>query len=142
MSYISEVNINGASHKIGSTLYGTCDTAANDPVKAIDLPDFTKFVRGVTIRVKFTNSNTAADPTLNVNNMGALPIYRYGSVKPGNIVETSWNPGAVISFTFDGMDWIMSDWMNSPTIVYSETEPENAFEGMIWLSPKTPRAEE
>ena len=139
MSYVSEINVNGSSHKVGSMLYGTCATAANKAAKVVTLSDFSKLVPGVTIHVKFTYSNTAAEPTLNVNGTGAITIYRYAEVRPGTSVETSWNAGAVISFTYDGFVWMMNDWINTlPSIVYSQYDlvAENYPVGTIWFKPK------
>ena len=54
-----------SSNRIGSTFYGTCTTAAATASKAVTLSDSCVFtdsclVTGVTIHVKFTNSNTHA----------------------------------------------------------------------------------
>lgn len=111
MGYISSVNIQGSAHKIGSSLYGTCGTTASTKAKVVTLADFSEYVTGITIHVKFTYANTAASPTLNVNGKGAKNIYRYGTTAPGNKASLSWSAGAVISFTYDGSNWIMNDSM-------------------------------
>ena len=60
------------------THYGTCSTAAATAAKVVACTGFT-LATGATIKVKFTVTNTAANPTLNVNNTGAKPIYYRGA---------------------------------------------------------------
>lgn len=115
MGYLGVVKIDGTSHKVGSTLFGTCATEAATVAKVVTCSDFSELYSGVTIHVKFTYSNTAANPTLNINSKGAKPIYRYGTTAPGTTAETSWNAGAVISFTYDGSNFMMNDWVNTNT---------------------------
>lgn len=115
MGYISSASIGGTSYKIASSLYGTCATADDTAEKAVTCTDFTDLITGVTIHVKFTYANGVASPTLNVNSKGAKNIYRYGTTAPSTTAATSWNAGAVVSFTYDGSAWIMNDWVNSTT---------------------------
>lgn len=58
--------------------YGTCSTAAATAEKAVALTGFV-LATGAVIRVKFTVTNTAANPTLNVNATGAKPVYYRGA---------------------------------------------------------------
>lgn len=115
MSYIGKVNLDSTAHLVGSTLYGTCSTGASTAAKAVTCTNFDQLMTGVTIHVKFTYSNTASNPTLNVNSTGAKSIYRYGTTVPSTSAKTSWNAGAVVSFTYDGSAWIMNDWLNDDT---------------------------
>ena len=110
MGYIGKVAAGGATHLIGSTLYGTCATLADIPEKTVSCSDFTTLFTGVTIHVKFTNSNTASEPMLNVNNTGAKLIKEHGIYAPINIASIcGWTSGQVISFTYDGTYWQMND---------------------------------
>lgn len=110
MPYVGKLTAAGnTSMPIGSTLYGTCDTAAATAAKVVTCAAFNTLETGVTIHVKFTNSNTVANPTLNVNSTGAKSIYRYGTTVPGTSAVTSWYAGAVVSFTYDGSAWQMND---------------------------------
>ena len=113
--YIGKVNIGSTDYLIGSTLYGTCDTAAATAAKVVTMSDFDTLLTGVTIHVKFTNSNTVASPTLNVNGTGAKSIKIYGTTGPSTSSRTSWNAGSVISFTYDGTYWQMNDWSSDTT---------------------------
>lgn len=113
MSYVGKITAGGVSNApIGSTLYGTCDTAGGTAAKVVTCADFDKLLTGVTIHVKFTNSNTVASPTLNVNSTGAKNIYKYGTTAPGTTAATSWQAGSVVSFTYDGSYWQMNDHLD------------------------------
>ena len=111
MGYVGKVTAGGSTHLVGSTLYGTCSTAAATAAKVVTCSDFTTLLSGVTIHVKFTNSNTAANATLNVNSTGAKPLCRYGTTRVGASTRTSWGAGAVVSFTYDGTSWVMNDYI-------------------------------
>lgn len=118
MGYISKVAIGTTEYPVGSSLYGTCDTAAATAAKVVTMANFDSLVTGVTIHVKFTNSNTVANPTLNVNSTGAKSIKRYGTTAPSTSVASSWNAGAILSLTYDGTYWMMNDWINSDSNSY------------------------
>ena len=107
-SYVGKVNIGSDSHLVGSTLYGTCIVSANTTRKDVDLPAFDKLITGVTVYVKFTYANGVANPTLKVGSTDAAPIKAYGSTAPGTSPSTSWNDGAIVAFTYDGANWMMS----------------------------------
>lgn len=111
MSYVGKVTAGGATHLVGSTLYGTCSTAAATAAKVVTCANFDKLETGVTIHVKFTNSNAAANATLNVNSTGAKPLCMYGTTNVGTGTNASWEAGAVVSFTYDGASWVMNDYI-------------------------------
>lgn len=109
-SYIGQVDIDGNTiHKIGSTLYGTCATASSTAAKVVVCPGFEEFITGVTIHVKFDNSNSASNATLNVNSTGAKPLCKYGTTRVDSKINLSWPAGSVVSFTYDGTSWVMND---------------------------------
>lgn len=128
MGYVGKVTAGGSTHLVGSTLYGTCSTAANTAAKVVTCSDFTTLITGVTIHVKFTNANTVASPTLNVNSTGAKNIYRYGTTAPSTSAATSWQAGSVVSFTYDGSYWQMNGWLNDNTnTTYTFANGTNGF---------------
>jgi len=77
-------------------------------------------VKGVTIHIRFTYSNTSSNPTLNVNSTGAKPLYLYGTstsdrTAVGTTVSESWKDGAVVALTYDTTIntsgcWIVNDY--------------------------------
>lgn len=111
-SILAKTNILGTEANIASTAYCTCATAAATAAKVANLQgnsdnSFT-LMTGITIHVKFTYSNTVANPTLNVNGTGAKAIMSYGSTAVSTSAKTSWRAGAVVSFTYDGTNWVMN----------------------------------
>lgn len=115
---------------LASTAYGECSTAAATAAKTVNITGdgsstvpFT-LIKGTSIRVKFTNTNSVANPTLNVNSTGAKAIMRYGTTRPDITNLLSWNAGAVISFTYDGTYWQMENWVNGSVV--QETINTNA----------------
>lgn len=111
MGYIGNVKIGSTTHLVGSTLYGTCSTAAGTKAKVVTCSSFDTLITGVTIHVKFSNDNTADSPTLNVNSTGAKAIWKSGgTIKSSN---PGWMADEVVSFTYDGTRWIMNDVLSS-----------------------------
>lgn len=87
--------------------YATCSTAAGTQAKVATSvrSDFPK-ATGTNATVKFTYGNTASNPTLNINNTGASPIYLGNSpITP----EKSWSAGDTVTFVFDGTNWVVAD---------------------------------
>lgn len=111
---IGKVNLNSLNYNIASTAYATCSTAAGTAAKVAyiegaEATDGFTVVTGITVHVRFANTNTAANPTLSVNGSSATAIMKYGTTKVGNSEATSWYAGSVVSFTYDGTYWIMND---------------------------------
>lgn len=104
---ITASNLNGIQDSvIQNTSYTTCSTAANTSAKTVQLTDFV-LTTGSCVRVKFTNTNTAVNPSLNVNSTGAKPIVKYGSTPIGASESESWTAGAVVELLYDGTSWVM-----------------------------------
>lgn len=102
--YVGKVDPgNGTQYAVGSTAYGVCDTAADTAAKVVDMTGFT-LLTGATIHVKFTNDNSAASPTLNVNGTGAKPILLATSA-----ASYGWDAGATLALTYDGAGWVQAN---------------------------------
>ena len=106
---VAQVTIGSTTKQVASKAYGLCETAAGTAAKTVEMTGFS-LEKGITIHVKFTNTNTVANPTLNVNSQGAKAIMRYGTTAPSTSVGTSWSAGSVVSFTYDGTYWQMNDY--------------------------------
>ena len=117
MSYAGKVRINNVDSPIASALYGLCTTPGGTAAKVVSLSDFDTLITGVSITVKFSQANTAANPTLNVNGTGDIPIYVYGSTKPGTTAATSWASNSIVTFTYDGTNWCMNDVSSNNSII-------------------------
>lgn len=85
--------------------YAVCSTAAGTAAKTatISLSGTLSLFNGLTVRIKFTYSNTAGNPTLNVNGTGAKPIRNYGTTP-----TVTWKAGQILTFTYDGSGWLIS----------------------------------
>ena len=98
---------------IGSSAYGVCSTAADTAAKTVNIPGF-ELNTGTTIHVKFTNANTANNPTLAVGLATAKPIIFNNSEAVGINSETSgWQAGAVLTLTYDGTSWVRDQGYNT-----------------------------
>lgn len=92
--------------------YFECSTAAATAAKTATSPDSvgfsnTSLSRGTTVFVKFTNENTAGSPTLQIGTSTAKSIS--GSA--------TWSAGSVVSFTYDGTNWIQGSGDSSSSDV-------------------------
>lgn len=93
--------------------YGVCGTAAKTAAKTVTVDNFV-LETGAMIVVKFTESNSVASPTLNVNGTGAKAIKRYGTTAASSgTTTTGWIAGAVQLFVYDGTNWIRDYWNNT-----------------------------
>lgn len=68
---INGLSVDGSANRVN---YGSCSTAAATAAKTVSCTGFA-LVTGAEITVKFTVTNTAVNPTLNVNSTGAKSIY-------------------------------------------------------------------
>ena len=91
--------------------YGTCSTASATSAKVVTIADTNwKLKVGTIIGVKFTNTNSASNVTLNVNNTGAKSIYYSNIVYTGNNENIVGYSGKIIYYMYDGTYWC---WLNS-----------------------------
>ena len=122
---LGKTNILGTEANIASTAYCTCATAAATAAKVANLQDSSSntftLMTGITVHVKFTYSNTASSPTLNVNGTGAKAIKQYGTTAASTSVATSWRAGAVVPLTYDGTNWVINSSIDNNTTYSSKT---------------------
>ena len=93
----------------GFVTYCTCTTAAGTAAKVvtIDSGDTNWVLRkGSIIAVKFTNTNTASNVTLNVNNTGAKSVYYNTSVNTGSSNSIFGYANRVVFYLYDGTNWV------------------------------------
>lgn len=93
----------------GFVTYCTCSTAAGTAAKVvtIDSGDTNWVLRkGSIIAVKFTNTNTASNVTLNVNNTGAKSVYYNTSVNTGSSNSIFGYANRVVFYLYDGTNWV------------------------------------
>lgn len=129
--YVSKVQIGEDLALVGSTLYGICGTAANEPQKTV-VPgqydvgnnylntNYNQLMSGTTIHIKFLNGNTA-DTNLTLQ-VGTLSTAQ-------NIVGKCTCPAnTIISFTLDeNQNWVVNDNVDTNTeYVFAGNTPYNA----------------
>lgn len=95
--------------------YGSCSTAASTAAKVVTVNNF-NLDTGAMIAVKFTITNSAASPTLNVNSTGAKAIYYKGAAITAGYLAAN----KTYMFVYNGAQWeLMGD-------VDTNTSPKNA----------------
>ena len=106
--------------------YALSQTSAGTAAKAATitpaLSDTSKWelTTGTMVTVKFTNANTAANPTLNINSKGAKAIKTYAG---GNLSadEYKWKAGSTFTFIYNGTNWLMQDSTASVRMTSAES---------------------
>lgn len=130
------VDWNGIVSSSNSFSYGTCSDTASTVAKTVTVNDSFTLVTGATVAVKFSNTNTATTPTLNVNNTGAKEIKRCGTTASGNTAYTSWNSGEVVPMLYDGTYWQIMYNMAQNNFVTQSHSVSSVNYNML-LSPQT-----
>lgn len=113
------------------SFYGTCDTAAGTAAKVVTLADTAgwELKAGTIVGVKFTNTNSASNVTLNVNGSGAKSIQYADAVYTGSSATCCGYANRVIYYMYDGSTyWI---WLNAGYSLNSDTYDRNRYTGTI-----------
>lgn len=148
---IDGVSFNGTAN---ITHYGTCSTAAATAAKTVAVTGFT-LAAGARVTIKFTITNTAANPTLNINGTGAKAVYYKGAAISAGYLAAN----KVYEFVYDGTNYVLvgdvdtnttysaattataglmsaADKVkvnNIPTITVSNTAPSTAATNSLWF---------
>lgn len=112
------------------THYCTCQTASGTGDKTVTVIGFVLEI-GARVTVKFLDSNTALNPTLNVDNgsgyTGAKAIMYRGTSSVSDISNYyRWQSGDIIDFIYDGINWVMVGWQTYAYYAESATSASNA----------------
>ena len=99
--------------------YAACSTSASTAAKTASITSGTfTLEKGAKVSVKFSNANTASNPTLNINSKGAKNIYHNGSR-----ITTGDNKAllaGLVDFVYDGTQWhLVGNYINTDTKVTS-----------------------
>lgn len=116
--------------------YGTCTTAAATAAKVVTISGNTnwKLAVGSTVIVKFTNTNTASNCTLNVNSSGAKQIWYNTAVNTGNSSTIFGYANRYIKFMYDGTYWV---WMGMSMDANTWTEASTTANGYVSTGAQT-----
>ena len=88
-------------------LYGICSSTA-DFISKIVSSSGAVICKGTSISIKMTNTNTAAEPKLDVQSTGAKLIYANNEPLTSNS-RFNWRANTTQKFVFDGQYWRMDD---------------------------------
>jgi len=122
--------------EINSGYYGTCSTSASTATKSVVCSGFV-LKTGAKIDVAFTNSNTNAAASLDVNGTGAKLIKEYGTTA---VVARMWVAGEVVSFVYDGTYWYCLKGARASTVNYGPTMLSNSMTSSSIALASTPNA--
>ena len=112
-----------------SVIYCTSSTSAATTAKVgtVQRGTFT-LVAGAKVCIKFTYTNTASAPTLNISSSGAKNIKWINTSGTVATPVVWWKAGDIVNFIYDGTQWLMMPTrsMLTPTIILTATLAANA----------------
>ena len=121
---------------------GTCSTAAATAAKEVVIPAAQGFVleTGAIIIFKSTNTNSASNVTINVNNTGAKPIYYSSAVYTGSSNIATGQAGRYMTYIYDGTNWVWLSHGQEDNTTYSAMSVSEGQTGTA-TSARTVRAD-
>ena len=92
-------------------MFGICETAADVAEKVVTVSnEYWNITVGSLVTVKFQTTNTASNPTLNVNNTGAYPIiYDISAISDTKLIYAG-SESRYITYMFTGMAYVFISW--------------------------------
>lgn len=111
-------DLTGNATNAYSGMVHTCSTSSGTQEKTVSIPGFT-LTQGACIRVLFANGNSAATPTLKVNDTSVREILcargilntevtkNYGSIVKSGKGVYSWDTFTVLDLYYDGAHWLV-----------------------------------
>ena len=102
--------------------YGTCSTAAATAAKVITVSGNTnwKLVAGSRITVKFSATNTASNPTFNVNGTGEKSVWYNTAVITTSNLSYAGYANRPMDFVYDGTQYVFVGWSIDSNTTYSQ----------------------
>lgn len=106
--------------------YATCATAAGTAAKVVTTSTNSGFKLevGVVVAIKFSNSNTASNVTLNVDSTGAKSIYYNNAVYTSTSNGICGYKNRVVLYMYDGTYWVWIGYSNDNNTTYSNRAAE------------------
>lgn len=111
-----------------NVVYGTCATAAATAAKVITISGNTKWElkAGAIVIVKFTNTNTARNPTFNVNNTGAKKVWYNTAVITTSNLSYAGTANRPMMFVYDGTQFVFMSWSIDANTTYGNMSAATA----------------
>ena len=127
---ISQIKAGSTNHNLiaSNVAYGTCATAAATAAKVVSVSGGWELTAGAIVSVKFTNTNTAENPTLNVNSTGAKSIWYNTSLITTSSLSYAGYASRVAQYMYDGTNYVFQGWSydtNSDTKVTQTVRTTN-----------------
>ena len=117
------IGISGLSNKskLTNIAYGTCSTAAATAAKEITISNNYdwKLDVGSIIIVKFSATNTASNPTFNVNNTGAKSVWYNTAKITTSSLGYAGTANRPMMFMYDGTNYVFISWSYDTNSTYS-----------------------
>ena len=107
----------------GGIAFASCETAVDEQDKVATASGNFTLAVGTVVAVKFTNSNSASQPRLNVNGTGAKYIVTYNNYTTPNYV---WKPLQTVLFIYDGTYYVGLALSYATTGYYGITKLSNS----------------
>lgn len=104
--------------------YGTCSTAAATAAKVITISGNTNWALtpGSIITVEFTETNTASNPTFNVNGTGAKPVqYGTAALTTSSLSYAGYKDRPII-YVYDGTNYVFVGWSYDANTTYTNVK--------------------
>jgi len=107
-SIASPANIDGVSFDGNGDIshYSVCSTSAATAAKTVGVDGFS-LVTGARVEIKFLYGNTAANPTLNVNETGAIPLVVTAGSTSVAAASGTWAAGELLTIVYDGANYVI-----------------------------------
>lgn len=101
--------------------YGTCSTDAATAAKVITISGNTnwKLAAGSMITVKFSVTNTAQNPTFNVNSTGAKSVWYNTALITTSNLGYAGTANRPMNFVYDGTQYVFVGWSYDANSTYS-----------------------
>ena len=105
----------------GNTFIGTSDTAVATAAKTVTVPAAQNFVltEGAMVTFKAPGTNTAENPTLEVNGTGAKSIWYNTAVITTSSLNRAGQSGRYATYLYDGTYWVWVSWGTDDNTTYS-----------------------
>lgn len=125
MADIKQITVGSTTYDIkdakANIAYGTCSTAAATAAKVITVTDNASWslTAGSIITVMFSNTNTAQNPTFNVNSTGAKNVYYGTSQITTSSLSYAGYKNRPMTFIYDGTQYRFMCWGVDNNTTYS-----------------------
>lgn len=104
-----------------NSYWGTSTTAAATAAKVVTVASAQNFklVPGAMVTFTAPNTNTANNPTINVNSTGAKPVFFNNAVVTTSNLNKAGQNGRPATYVYDGTNWVWVSWSADDNTTYS-----------------------